>query len=154
MLIEMVSVHSAFHPWCGRGFRRDPLRWLPDQRLQELSELLLWKRWGVLDPFRLQQVPALVPPHDLKARSDCEAQHRNEGIPKSNVIDVVGTRPADQIARDIVAPEKPVKNGRIDLLGRCNLPGRSSPLAPGRRLDICADEPSTEPSGSDVLHWR
>jgi hypothetical protein len=109
---------------------------------------------GLLYSFSLQQVPALVPPHDLQACSDCEAQQRNEGIPKSNAIYVVGARAADQIACDIVAPEQQVENGRVDLLGRCNFSGGSSPLSMGRRLDICADEPSAEASGSDVLHWR
>src|SRR5262245_17253301 len=83
---------------------------------RELSELLHWKRGGLLDPFSLQQVPALVPPHDLQACADCEAQQRNERIRKSNAIDVVGTRPADQIACDLVAPEKQVEHSRVDVL--------------------------------------
>jgi hypothetical protein len=48
----------------------------------------------LLYPFRLQQVPALVPPHNLQACADCEAQQRDEGIPESNAIDVVGARAA------------------------------------------------------------
>jgi hypothetical protein len=64
------------------------------------------KRRKLPYPFRLQQVSALVPPDDLQACSDREAQQRNEWIPISDAIDVVGTRPADQIACDIVAPEK------------------------------------------------
>jgi hypothetical protein len=39
---------------------------------------------GLFDPFSLQQVPALVPPHDLQACSDCETQQQDEGIPESN----------------------------------------------------------------------
>jgi hypothetical protein len=96
-------------------------------------------------------------PYDLQACSNREAQQRNEGIPKSNAIDVVGTRPADQIACGIIASEKQVENGKVDVPGRCNFPGRSSTLAPGRwtrRVDICANEPSSEPSWSNVLHWR
>jgi hypothetical protein len=116
--------------------------------------LLLWKRRGVSYPFSLQQVPALVPPHDLQACSNREAQQRNERIPESNAIDVVDARPADQIACDIVAAKKHIENRRVDLLRWCNLTGRSSPLAMWRRLDVCADEPSAEPTGSDVLHWR
>ena len=121
---------------------------------RELSGRLLWKRGGLLYPFSLQQVPPLVPPHDLKACSDREAQQRDEGIPESDAIDVAGTRPADQSAYEIVAPEKQVEDRRVDLLGRRNCPGRPSPFAPGRRLDICTDEPSAEPTGSDVLDWR
>ena len=95
----------------------------------------------------------MVPPQDLQSCSDGEAHQRKEGILKSNAIDVVCARPADQIPGDIVAPEKHVENGRIGLRGRRNFPGRSS-LATRRRLDISADEPSAEPSGGDVLHWR
>jgi hypothetical protein len=40
-----------------------------------------------------------------------------KGFAKSNAIHVVRTRPADQIACDIVAPEKQVENGGVDLLG-------------------------------------
>jgi len=108
----------------------------------------------LLYPFSLQQVPALVPPHDLQACSDREAQQRDEGIPESDAIDVAGTRPADQSAYEIVAPEKQVDDGSVDVLGRCNCPGGPSPFALRRGLDICTDEPSAEPSGSDVLHWR
>jgi hypothetical protein len=120
----------------------------------ELSQLLLWKRRGPLYPFSLEQVTALVPPQDFQACSDREAHQRNEGIRKTNAIDVVATRTADQIACDVVAPEKQVENGRVDVLGRCEFPWRSSPPATGRRLDISADEPSADPSGSDLLHWR
>jgi hypothetical protein len=116
------------------------------------SSLLAWKRGGLPYPFSLSQVPALVLPHDFQARADREAQQRNEGIAKSNAIDVVGARPANQVACDIVAPEKQVENGKVDVLRRCNLSGRSSPLAPRRRLDIGADEPLPEPSWRDVLH--
>ena len=86
--------------------------------LRDLSELLPWKRGGLLYPFSLQQVPALVRPHDLQAGSDGETQQRDKGIPESNAIDVIGARPVDQIARDIVAPEKQVEHGRVDLPGR------------------------------------
>jgi hypothetical protein len=115
---------------------------------------VLWKREGFLYPFSLQQVPSLVPPYDFQACSDTEAQQRDEGIRKSNAIYVIGARPADEIACDIVAPEKQVENGGVDVRGRCDVSGRATPLATGRRLDIRADEPSAEPSGSDVLHWR
>jgi hypothetical protein len=71
--------------------------------IRELEELRLWKRGGLFYPFRLQQVPALVSRHNLQACADCEAQQRDEGIPESNAIDVVGARAANQIARDIVA---------------------------------------------------
>ena len=125
-----------------------------DRRPQNRPNLLLWKRRGLLYSLSLQQMPALVSPHDLQACSDCEAQQRNEGIPKPNAVDVVGTRPADQIACDIVAPKELLEDGWVDLPGRCNFPGRSSPPAARRRLDICADEPSAEPSGRDVLHGR
>ena len=86
--------------------------------------------WEFAYPFSLQQVPALVPPHDLQACSDGETQQRNEGIRKSNAIDVVGAGPADQIPGDIVAPEKQVEDGGIDLRGRCNFPGARARLPP------------------------
>jgi hypothetical protein len=128
----------------------------PRRRYYTQSETALvpWKRGGLFDPFSLQQVPALVPPHDLEACSDREAQQRNEWIPESNAIDVVGARPADQIARDMVAPQQQVENGSVDVPGRCDCPGRSSLLATRRWLDICVDEPSAQPAGRDVLHWR
>jgi hypothetical protein len=42
----------------------------------------------LLYSFSLLQVSTLVPPNNLQACSDCEAQQWNEGIPKSNAIDV------------------------------------------------------------------
>jgi len=93
---------------------------------------------GPAYPFSLQQVMALVSPHDFQASADCEAQQRNEGTRKSNAIDVVGTRAADEIACDVVAPQKQVEHRRLDVVGGCKFPGRSSPPATGRRLSSSA----------------
>ena len=70
-----------------------------------------WKRRLLPYPFSLQQVRHRCLDADLQACSDGETQQRNEGIQKSNAIDVVGTSPADQIACDVVTTEKQVEAG-------------------------------------------
>ena len=81
------------------------------------------------DPFGLQQVPALMPPDDLEACPHREAHQRDERVPESYPVDVVGGRAPNQVAGDLVAPEKAIQNEGIDVLPRRDLAGRARPLS-------------------------
>jgi hypothetical protein len=91
----------------------------------------------------------------LKYSVENDDDDDDDGGEGSSGAPVIVQRPLDPRRRPPSRPERTRRNnGRVDVLGRCKFYWRSSPLATGRRLDITADEPSAEPPGSDLLHWR
>ncbi len=96
----------------------------------------------------------LVLRHDFQPSSYCESKKRNERILESNAVHIVIARTLDQLPRFLITVEEGLKNRRLDLLAWFDLLGGPSPRGRcGWRYEL-ANEPSSEPAGSNLLNRR
>jgi hypothetical protein len=107
---------------------------------------------GLSDAFSLQQVPALMRSQNLQACSDGEMNHWNEGIREADAVDVAVPGAIDELMSLLVAAEKSIENGQLDLGAGPDLLRRSDPFRFGRGLDEASNEPAAEPARRDVLN--
>lgn len=107
---------------------------------------------GFSDAFSLQQVPALVRRQNLQPRSDGETNHWNEGIRESDAVDVVLPGVIDELTCLLVAAEKSIENGQLDLRTGPDLLRRTDRFHVGRGLNEASNEPAAEPARGDGLN--
>lgn len=104
-------------------------------------------------PFRLQQMPSLMPADNHQSRSNREPNHRDKRIAKPNLVHVVFSRPSNHFPCRVVARQKSLQYGSLHPRTRHDLLRCRSLLLLCRRLNETFDKPPAKQSRRDFLHW-
>src|SRR5215472_5530393 len=95
---------------------------------------------------------ALVPDNDHQSCPHCEPKSWDERIPKANAVYVLAASASDDVAARLIARQEAIENGHFHMRCRSDLRRSTNAHAARRGLGKVADEPTPEPTGSDLLY--